>query len=214
LVPVRKPLDGAYAPSAAPLAEGLVAGGKEETTMNKKVLVPIADGSEELEAVAIIDILRRAGADVVVASVDQLQITASRGVKIVADRLISECVNETYDLIALPGGMPGAEHLRDSAELIRMLKRQKEEGRLYAAICASPAVVFQPHGLLEWRRATCHPGRVNTLENKEAADSRVVVDGNCITSQGPGTAVEFALKLVELLFGPRKEKEVAGPLVL
>jgi 4-methyl-5(b-hydroxyethyl)-thiazole monophosphate biosynthesis len=182
--------------------------------MNKKILVPIADGSEELEAVAIIDILRRAGADVVVASVDQLQITASRGVKIVADRLISQCVNETYDLVALPGGMPGAEHLRDCDELIRMLKRQKEEGRLYAAICASPAVVFQPHGLLEQRRATCHPGRVEALKNKEAADSRVVVDGNCVTSQGPGTAMEFALKLVELVFGPQKEKEVAGPLVL
>ncbi|NIM17226.1 MAG: DJ-1 family protein [Candidatus Aminicenantes bacterium] len=182
--------------------------------MSKKVLVPIADGSEELEAVAIIDILRRAGADVVVASVDQLQITASRGVKIVADLLISQCMNETYDLIGLPGGMPGAEHLRDSVELVRMLKRQREEGRLYAAICASPAVVFQPHGLLEQRRATCHPGRIEALENKEAADSRVVVDGNCITSRGPGTAMEFALKLVELLFGPQKEKEVAGPLVL
>jgi 4-methyl-5(b-hydroxyethyl)-thiazole monophosphate biosynthesis len=185
-----------------------------EEIMNKKILVPIADGSEELEAVAIIDILRRAGADVVVASVDQLQITASRGVKIVADRLISECVNETYDLVALPGGMPGAEHLRDCDELIRMLKRQREEGRLYAAICASPAVVFQPHGLLEQRRATCHPGRVKALQNREAADSRVVVDGNCVTSQGPGTAMEFALKLVELVFGPQKEKEVAGPLVL
>ena len=140
--------------------------------MNKKVLVPIADGSEELEAVAIIDILRRAGADVAVASVDQLQITASRGVKLVADRLISQCVNETYDLIALPGGMPGAEHLRDCDELIGMLKQQEQDGRLYAAICASPAVVFQPHGLLEQKRATCHPGRVNALENREAAGSR------------------------------------------
>jgi 4-methyl-5(b-hydroxyethyl)-thiazole monophosphate biosynthesis len=182
--------------------------------MSKKVLVPVADGSEELETTAIIDILRRAGADVVAASVDQLQITASRGVKLVADRLITDCTNETYDLIALPGGMPGAEHLRDSKELIEMLKRQQKEGRLYAAICASPAVVFQPHGLLAQRRATCHPARFDALENKEAADSRVVVDGNCVTSQGPGTAIEFALKLVALLFGPQKEKEVAGPLVL
>jgi 4-methyl-5(b-hydroxyethyl)-thiazole monophosphate biosynthesis len=182
--------------------------------MSKKVLIPIADGSEEIEAVCIIDILRRAGVDVVVASVDDLQITASRGVKIVADAFISECTEEIFDLIALPGGMPGAEHLRDSYELVDMLKKQKQAGRLYAAICASPAVVFQPHGLLEGKKATCHPGRKDTLENKEAADFRVVVDGNCITSQGPGTAMEFALKLVELLLGPGKMKEVEGPLVM
>lgn len=182
--------------------------------MSKRVLVPIADGTEELEAVGIIDILRRAGADVVVSSVGDLQITASRDVKLEADTFISECTEETFDLIALPGGMPGAEHLRDSEELVKMLKHQKEEGRLYAAICASPAVVFQPHGLLSGKKATCHPGRVNNLENKEAANLRVVVDGNCITSQGPGTVMEFALKLVELLFGEEKMKEVAGPLVM
>ncbi|UCH94633.1 MAG: DJ-1/PfpI family protein [Candidatus Aminicenantes bacterium] len=182
--------------------------------MSKKVLVPIADGSEELEAVCIIDILRRAGAEVIVASVDDLQITASRGVKLVADALISECTKETFDLIALPGGMPGAEHLRDSRELIDMLKQQKQKGRLYAAICASPAAVFQHHGLLEGKKATCHPGRMDTLENKEAVNSRVVVDGTCITSQGPGTAMEFALKLVELLLGEEKMKEVKGPLVM
>jgi len=182
--------------------------------MSKRVLIPIADGCEEIEAVTIIDILRKAGADVVVASIDQLQVTASRGVKLMADRLISDCVGEVYDLIALPGGMPGAEHLRDSVELVQMLKRQKAEGNLYAAICASPAVVFQPHGLLEGKKATCHPGRIETLENTEAVDLPVVVDGNCITSRGPGTALEFSLKLVELLFDEQKMKEVAGPLAM
>ena len=126
--------------------------------MAKKVLVPIADGSEEIEAVCIIDTLRRAGAEVTVASVDKLQVTASRGVKLVADALIADCAGQTYDCIALPGGMPGAEHLRDSAELIEMLKKQKQAGRLYAAICASPAVVLQHHGLMEKVRATCFPG--------------------------------------------------------
>lgn len=182
--------------------------------MLKRVLVPIADGIEELEAVSIIDVLRRAGAEVTVASVDRQQITASRGVKLVADCRLADVGDETFDLIALPGGMPGAEHLRDSAELIQMLKRQKEADRLYAAICASPQVVFQAHGLLQGKRATCHPGRVDRLENKEAAASRVVVDGNCITSQGPGTAVEFALQLVELLFDRQKRDEVAGPMVV
>lgn len=182
--------------------------------MSKKVLVPIADGSEELEAVCIIDILRRAGAEVTVASVDGLQVTASRGVKLVTERLIADCMDVTYDLVALPGGMPGAEHLRDSKELELILRRQYEEGRLYAAICASPAVVLQPHGLLAQRRATCHPGRVDQLENTEAVDFRVVKDGNCITSRGPGTAIEFSLKLVELLYDEQKAKDVAEPLVL
>lgn len=182
--------------------------------MSKKVLVPVANGSEEIEAICIIDILRRAGAEVTVVSVDNPQITASRGVRIAADCLISDCTDQTFDLIALPGGMPGAEHFRDSTQLVDMLKKQREAGRLYAAICASPAVVFQPHGLLTGKKATCHPGRKDTLRNKEAVDSRVVVDGNCITSQGPGTAMEFALKLVELLLGREKMKEVEGPLVM
>ena len=103
--------------------------------MAKRVLVPIADGTEEIEAVCIIDTLRRAGAEVTVASVDALEVTASRGVRIVADASIADCASRTYDCIALPGGMPGAEHLRDSNDLIAMLKQQKQAGRLYAAIC-------------------------------------------------------------------------------
>lgn len=182
--------------------------------MSKKVLVPIADGVEEIEAVSIIDVLRRAGADVTVASVQELQATASRGVKLVADKLISQCVGETYDLIALPGGMPGAEHLRDCQELEVMLKRQDQENRLLAAICASPAVVFLHRGLLDKRRATCHPNFVQKLKDAEVAESRVVVDGNCVTSQGPGTALEFALKLVELLFGKEKARQTAEPMLV
>ena len=186
--------------------------------MSKKVLVPIADGTEEIEAVTIIDVLRRAGADVTVASVmpNQLQVTASRGVKLVADQPITECIDKHYDLIALPGGMPGAEHLRDSKELIQLLQNQNLAGKQYAAICAAPAVALLPHGLLSQRRATCHPSRMKTFEktDTQAVNERVAVDGNCITSQGPGTAIEFSLKLVESLFGPEKAKEVAGPMVV
>ena len=182
--------------------------------MSKKVLVPIADGSEEIEAVCIIDTLRRGGSDLTVASVGQLQVTASRGVKIVADARIAECVNRTYDCIALPGGMPGAEHLRDSAELIDLLKKQKQTGRLYAAICASPAIALRPHGLLDKVRATCFPAFRDRLDPAYASDERVVVDGNCVTSQGPGTAIEFALKLVELLFGAEKAAAVAAAMLV
>ncbi len=182
--------------------------------MSKTVLVPIADGSEELEAVCIIDVLRRAGATVTVASVGNMQITASRGVKLVADKLIADCMDTKYDLIVLPGGIPGADNLRDSKELEHLLKSQQQEGRLYAAICASPAVVLQPHGLLSSRRATCHPFFVDQIEANDAIESRVVVDDTCITSRGPGTALEFALKLVEILYSKKKADEVAAPMVV
>ena len=182
--------------------------------MAKKVLVPIADGIEEIEAVCIIDTLRRAGAEVMVASVGQRQVTASRGVKLVADALIADCAGETFDCIALPGGMPGAEHLRDSVELTTKLKEQKEAGRLYGAICASPAVVLQHHGLLEGTRATCYPSLQDKLDPANVSDDRVVVDGHCVTSKGPGTALQFALKLVELLFGPETAKQVGQTMLV
>lgn len=182
--------------------------------MAKKVLVPIADGTEEIEAVCIIDVLRRAGADVTAASVDGLQITGSRGVKIVADCLIYGCMTTDYDLIVVPGGMPGAQRLSDADAVVRLLQGQRRKERLYGAICAAPAVVLEPHGLLEDRRATCHPSFSDRLSDQSAIASRVVVDGNVVTSQGPGTAIEFALKLVELLFGKEKAEEVAEPLMV
>ncbi len=175
--------------------------------MAKKVLVAIADGTEELEAVTIIDVLRRAGAQVIVASVGKMNVLCSRGVRLIADTLISDCTDKEYDLIVLPGGLPGAEHLRDCADLIEMLKQQKDSGRLYAAICASPAVALQPHGLLEGKKATSYPAP--NMELPARCDQKVVVDGNCITSQGPGTALKFSFKLAELLFGPAKRDEVA-----
>jgi 4-methyl-5(b-hydroxyethyl)-thiazole monophosphate biosynthesis len=182
-------------------------------TMSKTVLVPIADGSEDIEAVTIIDILRRAGAEVTVASVDGLQVTMSRGIRITADALITDCADRTYDLIALPGGIPGAEHLRDSDVLTDLLKSQHREGRLYAAICASPAVVLTHHGLLQGKHAACYPSFADQLENREAADRAVVEDGQAITSRGVGTAIPFALKLAEKLFGADKAREVAESIV-
>jgi 4-methyl-5(b-hydroxyethyl)-thiazole monophosphate biosynthesis len=182
--------------------------------MVKTALVPIAGGTEEIEAVCIIDTLRRSGVEVTVASVGKLQVTASRGVKIVADKVIAECVKNRYDLIALPGGLPGAEHLRDSAELIELLREQKKAGRLYAAICASPAVVLQHHKLLEGKKATCYPSLQNKLNPEHLSTERVVVDGNCITGQGPAVAIEFALKLLELLCGGAKRNEVAKAMLV
>jgi protein deglycase len=177
--------------------------------MSKRALVPIAHGSEEIEAVCIIDTLRRAGTEVVVASVeDTLQVTASRETKLVADVMIEDCEDEIFDLIALPGGMPGAEHLRDTKVLIDLLKAQDAGGRLFGAICASPAVVLQPHGLLKSRKATCFPSFASQLDSKDAIDERVVVDDRCVTSRGPGTAIEFALTLVALLYDEETALEI------
>ena len=155
--------------------------------MSPSVLVPIADGTEEIEAVTIIDVLRRAGARVVVASTGALQVTASRGVKLVADKLLAECLDEIFDLIVLPGGIPGAENLRDSQQLVRILKQQADGKRWLAAICAAPALVLAHHGLLEQRKATCHPAFSELIKDSGAMASRVVVDGHIVTSRGPGT---------------------------
>jgi 4-methyl-5(b-hydroxyethyl)-thiazole monophosphate biosynthesis len=183
-----------------------------------RALVPIADGSEEIEAVCIIDTLRRAEVDVTVASVmGRKEIVASRETKLVADALIEACTDDEFDLIVLPGGMPGAEHLRDSPPLISMVRKQRDAGKLYGAICASPAVALLPHGLLAGRRATCFPSfleRLAVAEDVEASEARVVVDGNLVTSRGPGTAIEFGLTLVEQLFGDAEKAARIGARML
>ena len=181
--------------------------------MKKKVLVPIADGIEEIETSCIIDVLRRANADVTVASVGSINITASRQIKITADTLIAHCTGNNYDMIALPGGLPGAEHLRDSAPLIDMLRDQKASGKYYAAICASPAVVLQHHNLIDDRKATCYPSLLEKL-SMPVNNQKVVVDQNCITSQGPGTAIEFAIKLVEMLFNKDTANQIAKAMLV
>lgn len=186
--------------------------------MTKQALVPIADGSEEIEAVTIIDVLRRAGVEVTVASVGvgkTKQITAARGTNIVADSFIADCADKAWDLIAIPGGTEGADHLAASEILDQLLRSQAQQGKFYAAICAAPAVVLGSKGLLADKTATSHPRFYQSLIAKEVdTESRVVVDGNCITSQGPGTAIDFALELVEQLCGIVKREEVASPLVL
>ncbi len=182
--------------------------------MGKKVLLPIAEGVEEIETVTLIDVLRRAGAEVSVAAIGkETTVTAARGVVLVADCLLESILEETFDLIVLPGGLPGAEHLRDCQPLMEMLHRQKQEGRLYGAICASPAVALAPHGLLADKMACCYPSFFKELPNPGLADLKVVIDGNCATSQGPGTAMRFALALVGELFGEEKKRETGRALL-
>ena len=184
------------------------------------VLVPIATGVEEMETVIIVDVLRRAGARVTIASVGEAGETetwveCSRGVRVAADaRLRDVAETETFDMIALPGGMPGATNLAKCAVLTRALERQLERKKTVAAMCASPGVVLAPRGFLDGRACTAHPAFVKDLPSDASAEGRVVIDGDVITSRGPGTAIEFALALVERLFGAEKAREVAGPMVL
>ncbi|RWR96348.1 Chaperone YajL [Cinnamomum micranthum f. kanehirae] len=182
----------------------------------KRVLVPIANGTEPMEAVISIDVLRRAGADVTVASIEkELRIDARWGLKLVADALIPDCAGTTFDLISLPGGLPGASNLKECGVLESIVKKQAADGRLYAAICAAPAVALGPWGLLNGLKATCYPPFMEKLSSvASVVESRVIQDGYAITSRGPGTAMEFAVALVEQLYGKEKADEVAGPMVM
>ncbi|CAI9757219.1 unnamed protein product [Fraxinus pennsylvanica] len=161
-----------------------------------------------MEAVIIIDVLRRAKAEVVVASVeDKLEILASRKVKLVADVLLDQALKRSYDFIVLPGGLGGAQVFANSEKLVNSLKKQREANKPYGAICASTALVLEPHGLL--KKATAFPAMCNKLSDPSEAENRVVVDGNLITSRGPGTTMEFSLVITEKLFGREKALELA-----
>ncbi|KAM3207065.1 hypothetical protein ACQJBY_062326 [Aegilops geniculata] len=180
----------------------------------KKVLVPIAMGTEEMEAVILAGVLRRAGADVTLASVeDSLEIEASYGTRIIADKPIAACADQVFDLVAVPGGMPGSVRLRDNEILQRIMVRQAEEKRLYGAICAAPAVVLMPWGLHKGRKITCHPSFIGDLPTFRAVESNVQVSGELTTSRGPGTAFQFALSFVEQLFGPHAVEDVDSTLI-
>ncbi|PJG58175.1 DJ-1 family glyoxalase III [Aeromonas cavernicola] len=183
------------------------------------VLVLVAPGSEEIETVAIVDILVRAKIAVTLASccpLGQRQITASRGVRLVADCHLDELTQCDVAAIVVPGGVAGSEVIRDTPQAITLLKAQAALGRWRAAICAAPVVVLQHHGLLGDAHVTCHPAFQAQLPPAQCVRARVVRDDThrLITSQGPGTAIEFALELVRVLRGDEAVLAVAGPLVL
>lgn len=186
--------------------------------MSKRVLVPIAAGSEEIETTCLTDTLTRFGADVTVASVmagGELVCKMSRGIKFMADATIEEAAKEEWDLVVLPGGMPGAEHLRDSKPLIQLLEKQKAQGKLYAAVCASPAVVLASKSLIpDGASATCYPAPKFRDALSNAVDDAVVVVDNLTTSQGPGTSLKFALELGEQLYGKEKRDQIAQEMLV
>jgi len=177
------------------------------------VLVPLAQGCEELEAVTIIDLLRRAGITVITAGLDNQPVKASRGTVLIPDTHLDEVMTQEFDMIVLPGGLPGADHLNNDSRIHTLLKQMHEANKYTAAICAAPKVLASA-GLLNGKHATSYPGSIYAagLQAVVYEEKPVVIDGKVITSRGPGTAMDFALSLIEQLSGKAKRDEVEAPL--
>ena len=183
----------------------------------KKVLVPLATGCEELEAVTIIDLLRRAEIDVTTASLDDQPVTCAKKTVIIADTTLQTVINDNFDLLVLPGGLPGADNLNDDPRIHQLITRLANENKHIAAICAAPKVLLT-NGILNGKKASAYPGSLNALDtlvknnNVQLSDATVQIDGNVITSRGPGTAMDFALTLIEVLLDKEARDKVEKPL--
>lgn len=184
-----------------------------------KILICLAHGTEELEAVTVIDILVRAGFQVTTASVEpqgDLTINCSRGVRLIADTRLVEVADEEFDCIVLPGGIEGAQCFGESALLIEMIKQQQRDQKWVAAICAAPALVLEKNQLIPEAHKTCHPSFIDHIAKDKQNFKRVFTehDHYLITSQGPGTSIEFAVEIIYVLAGKDKAREVIEPMVL
>jgi len=173
----------------------------------KRVLIPLAPGFEEIEALAVVDILRRAGAEVITAGTVENPIEGRNKIKVLADTSLDSLKDHDFDMIVLPGGTVGTENLKKDVRVKEIVERLYKKGRFVTAICAAPTVL-SAIGITAGRTVTSHPTVRTKLDKEKISEERVVVDGNIITSQGPGTAIEFAFKLVEILFGKDKVVEV------
>jgi len=177
------------------------------------VLIPLAQGCEELEAVTVIDLLRRAGVEVTTVGLDDRPVKASRGTVLMPDTTLEAVLDRDFDMIVLPGGLPGADHLNNDPRIHTLLLQMTDAGKYTAAICAAPKVLASA-GLLNGKHATSFPGALDNVQtdNLQYEQAAVVVDGKVITSRGPGTAMDFALTLIEHLLGRAKRDEVEAAL--
>ena len=187
--------------------------------MTKKAIILLADGFEEVEALTPIDYLRRAGVEVTAAAIGDSLTVKGRwsGLKVTADTTLAEIAKGGtggWDAVVLPGGMPGAANLAASKETGALLKEMAACGKLICAICASPALVLSPLGLLAGKKFTCYPGMEEKAKEVKWSDKRVVTDGNIITSRGAGTAGEFAVAIIEKLIDGAAAKKIAETVLL
>ncbi len=174
----------------------------------KRVLVPLAEGFEEIEAITVIDVLRRAGVEVTVAGTVSGPIRGSHGVPVTADKLLQEVDPAGFDMIVLPGGSKGVEHLKEHPKVLPLLGEFSAKGKYIGAICAAPSLLAAA-GLICGKQVTSHPSvKQQVAQTALYTEERVQVDGKVITSRGPGTAMEFALQLVETLAGPEKVSQL------
>ncbi|QIK36819.1 DJ-1/PfpI family protein [Caldichromatium japonicum] len=179
-----------------------------------RVLVPLAQGFEELEAVTVIDLLRRAEIKVLVAGLMEGPVKSSHGVAILPDTTLDAVKDQDFAMVVLPGGLPGAQHLENDPRVREILRRHAERGAYTAAICAAPKVLASA-GLLDGRQATCYPGcvRPEDFPRLRLIDQPVVVDGQVVTGRGPGAAMDFALTLIESLAGRERREAVESALL-
>ena len=182
--------------------------------MTLSLIVALADGFEEIEAVTPIDVLRRAGLRVTTVGISGKIVTGSHSIAITADQTWDEVANSTPDVLLLPGGMPGSKNLGEHAGLKQMAERITASDGWLAAICAAPAFTLGAWGLLSKRNATCYPG----CETQFSADTCylkdvVVTDGKIITACGPGAAFDFSLKLVNLLVSPESAENLRSQML-
>lgn len=187
--------------------------------MSASALVCLAPGSEEMEAVTTIDLLVRGGITVTTASVasdGELVITCSRGVKLLADAPLVHVADGDFDIIILPGGLKGAECFRDSPLLVETVKQFHRSGRIVATICAAAGTVLAPHDIFPIGNMTGFPALKDTIPEDQWQDKRVVWDPRVklLTSQGPGTSIDFGLKIIDLLVSREKAYEVATQLII
>ncbi len=184
------------------------------TEPTPRALVLLADGAEEMEAVIVVDVLRRAEIEVVLAGVEGPQaVTCSRSLVLLPDTALGRVTGD-FDVVVLPGGALGSQKLGESAAVGQWLRSQEQSGRLIAAICAAPDALVT-HGVCAGRRLTSHPAvRERVAGHGQYAEDRVVVDGPLVTSRGPGTAFEFALQLVAMLTSEERAASLRGPMLL
>lgn len=176
-----------------------------------KVLIPLAQGCEEIEAVSVINILRRGGIEALSAGLDAQPVKGSRGVMLIPDTTLDEALKHEFDMVVLPGGQPGTNNLKADPRIVALLKDMAKRGKYTCAICAAPSVLAHA-GLLEGKAATSFPGCLDDSSGAQLKNAAVVRDGKVITSRGPGTAMDFALDLVEILAGKPQRDQVESTL--